>query len=147
MNVSLDPNSNDTSFFLDLLRFGSAQAVCVGHAIVFFGVASFLRPPRFPYLQNLGVLAFFLLSGFLIAHVLSRSERDPNYSNSDVPLPGLFNRARRILRPATVQFSVRRRAAQPSLVGGHWMTVHGFALSSAYFLTAFSLKLNPRPGV
>lgn len=65
-------NNNDTSAALDLLRWTAAQAVCVGHAMVFFSVAPQWRPPHFPSIQNLGVLVFFVLSGFLIAYTLGR---------------------------------------------------------------------------
>jgi peptidoglycan/LPS O-acetylase OafA/YrhL len=71
-NFSLDANANDTSILLDFLRWTAAQAVCVGHALNFFGVGDALRPPEMPYMQNIGVLIFFVLSGFLIAHALVR---------------------------------------------------------------------------
>lgn len=58
--------SNDRSFLLDVLRAVSAQIVCIGHALSYSG----LYPDELPYLQNLGVCIFFVLSGFLIAHVL-----------------------------------------------------------------------------
>ena len=76
---SLDPSANDTSVTLDLLRFCAAQAVCVGHSISFFGVADRLRPPMAPNMQNVGVLMFFVLSGFLIAHVLTRGIGQRSY--------------------------------------------------------------------
>lgn len=75
----LDHRQNDTSFCLDLCRYLAAQAVCVGHAISFFGVAKSIQPPRFPYIQNLGVIIFFILSGFLIAHVLISRRSDESY--------------------------------------------------------------------
>jgi len=75
---SLSPDQNDTSSVLDLLRWGASQAVCVGHAIAFFGVGDQWRPPFFPYIQNVGVLVFFVLSGFLIAHALVKQASSPN---------------------------------------------------------------------
>lgn len=75
--VILDRGKNDTSPALDLLRALAAQAVCVGHAINFF--KSDWMPPSLPLMQNLGVLVFFVLSGFLIAHTLQRKAADPGY--------------------------------------------------------------------
>jgi peptidoglycan/LPS O-acetylase OafA/YrhL len=48
------------------LRAVAAQSVCVGHAIVMFDVLPLVRPPHSPYIQNVGVLVFFFLSGFII---------------------------------------------------------------------------------
>lgn len=75
----LDPALNDTSVCLNLLRFAAAQAVCVGHAISFFKIAPGFQPPQFPYIQNLGVMIFFVLSGFVIAYVLVRGLSDSRY--------------------------------------------------------------------
>ena len=54
--------SPGSSLLLDALRAVSAQAVLVGHALVFFG---YPLPGGF-VMQNYAVLVFFLLSGFLI---------------------------------------------------------------------------------
>jgi peptidoglycan/LPS O-acetylase OafA/YrhL len=62
---------------LDLLRAVAAPMVCVGHAFVFF-IGGW--PSGLPYLQNVGVLVFFLLSGFLITHTLVSRSRNPDYS-------------------------------------------------------------------
>ena len=75
MSLSLDPEQNDTSTTLDLIRFLAAFAVLFGHAISYFGVAKHLQAPSTLYLQNVGVLVFFVLSGFLIAFVLDRARR------------------------------------------------------------------------
>lgn len=74
---SLQADQNDTSVTLDLLRLIAAQAVCVGHAFSFFDVANYARPPFAPYMQNIGVIIFFVLSGFLIAHALERAVARP----------------------------------------------------------------------
>jgi peptidoglycan/LPS O-acetylase OafA/YrhL len=55
-----------TSFALDLLRAGAAQAVCIGHTLSYFG----FYPQGVPYIQSIAVLLFFLISGFLIATTL-----------------------------------------------------------------------------
>ena len=73
-------NTNDTSVALDALRAAAAQMVCIGHGLVFFQVGSAVRPPHLPSLQNVGVLVFFLMSGFLITATLVRKSRDPGYT-------------------------------------------------------------------
>jgi peptidoglycan/LPS O-acetylase OafA/YrhL len=75
--INLDPKENDTSLTLDLLRAVAAQMVCVGHAIIFFVSGS--RPQWLPVMQNIGVLIFFLISGFVIAAALSRRSGEPDY--------------------------------------------------------------------
>lgn len=73
----LDRSKNDTSVSLDLLRAVSAQMVCVGHAISFF--AADRLSPALPLMQNVGVLIFFLISGFLITHTLVRKSERADY--------------------------------------------------------------------
>jgi peptidoglycan/LPS O-acetylase OafA/YrhL len=73
---SLDRSKNDTSVTLDLLRAVAAQMVCVGHAINFFLGG---WPATLPYMQNIGVLLFFIISGFLITHTLIERSRKPEY--------------------------------------------------------------------
>ncbi len=70
-DFSLNPKHNDTSFMLDLIRWTSAQMVCVGHAFSLFDIAKSYRAPYFPEIQNIGVLIFFVVSGFLIAYTLA----------------------------------------------------------------------------
>lgn len=60
---SLDRNKNDTSLALDLLRAVAAQMVCVGHALNLSGI-------YYTYAPSIGVLLFFILSGFVIAYTL-----------------------------------------------------------------------------
>jgi peptidoglycan/LPS O-acetylase OafA/YrhL len=74
-----DLRSTQASPLLDLVRLAAAQAVCVGHAISFFGVLPGLQPPHAPYLQNCAVQVFFVLSGFVIAYSLASRLRDPAY--------------------------------------------------------------------
>lgn len=77
--LTFNPAKNDTSIALDLLRAVAAQMVCVGHAMVFFGVGDWLKPPFAPWMQNIGVLLFFVMSGFLITATLLRNSEDPQY--------------------------------------------------------------------
>lgn len=70
---TLDRRANDTSLALDLLRALAAQFVCVGHACnLFLG-------PGTTYLPHVGVLLFFVLSGFVIAHTLQMHSERPGY--------------------------------------------------------------------
>ncbi|WP_291694185.1 acyltransferase [Bradyrhizobium sp.] len=58
------------------MRFVAAEAVCVGHGLIFFagGLGSW------PRIQNIGVLVFFVLSGFLITATLwQHSEASRSY--------------------------------------------------------------------
>lgn len=71
--LTFNPTKNDTSIALDLLRAVAAQMVCVGHALAFFGVGDWLKPPFVPWMQNIGVLLFFVMSGLLITATLLRN--------------------------------------------------------------------------
>ena len=64
--------SENSSLALDLLRAGASQAVVIGHGISYFGLLPSLQPPGFPYIQNLAVVVFFVLSGFLITYATLR---------------------------------------------------------------------------
>ncbi|MDT8903844.1 acyltransferase family protein [Anaeroselena agilis] len=65
---------------LDFIRAVSAQMVLVGHAISYFGIFNFLQPPILPYMQNVAVLLFFLLSGLLISYsVFTKLDNYPGY--------------------------------------------------------------------
>jgi peptidoglycan/LPS O-acetylase OafA/YrhL len=77
--LTFNPTKNDTSIALDLLRAVAAQMVCVGHALVFFSVGERLKPPFVPWMQNIGVLLFFVMSGFLITATLLRNSENPEY--------------------------------------------------------------------
>ena len=59
-----------TSDCLNLVRGASAQLVLFGHAISFLGVFEVLQPPSTPYLQNVGVVAFFFISGIVISYTI-----------------------------------------------------------------------------
>jgi peptidoglycan/LPS O-acetylase OafA/YrhL len=74
--------SNGSSIILDLIRGVSAQIVVVGHCLSYFGVFKFLHEPNFPWIQNIAVLIFFLLSGYLITYSSSRKLSSSDYSYS-----------------------------------------------------------------
>lgn len=69
-----------TSFLFDLIRSLSAQAVLFGHCISLLGILPWLQPPQAPYMQNLAVIVFFLLSGFLIPYTVVRNRARGGYS-------------------------------------------------------------------
>jgi peptidoglycan/LPS O-acetylase OafA/YrhL len=70
---SLDRSKNDTSVTLDLLRASAAQMVCIGHAL------NFANRSTITFVPNIGVLIFFILSGFVIAHTLSTKSASEDY--------------------------------------------------------------------
>jgi peptidoglycan/LPS O-acetylase OafA/YrhL len=74
--LSLDKAKNDTSTVLDILRAMAAQMVCVGHGLSFFHVS---RPAGMPLIQNIGVLLFFIMSGFLINATLTQKSINLDY--------------------------------------------------------------------
>lgn len=69
---SFDRKANDTSLALDLLRSIAAQMVCVGHALNLSGLYYTQAPA-------IGVLLFFILSGFVIAHTLKSKTDASDY--------------------------------------------------------------------
>lgn len=71
--------SDGTSVALDLIRGASAQVVLIGHLISGLQLAPMLLPPHQAPMQNAAVVAFFLLSGFLITHVVMRRRTDAGY--------------------------------------------------------------------
>jgi peptidoglycan/LPS O-acetylase OafA/YrhL len=74
-NYKLEEGSSIT---LDLIRGISSQIVVIGHGISFFGIFTFLHEPNFPWMQNIAVLIFFLLSGFLITYSTVRRKLTDN---------------------------------------------------------------------
>lgn len=69
----LNREQNDSSVTLDLARAIAAQMVCIGHA------ANIFLGPGSTYLPHVGVLIFFVLSGFLIAYTLVTKAVEPRY--------------------------------------------------------------------
>jgi peptidoglycan/LPS O-acetylase OafA/YrhL len=76
---SLQRRVNDASIILDLMRAVAAEMVCLGHGLVFFHMPEQWRPPRLPYMQNIGVLLFFVMSGFLITSTLAQNASKTDY--------------------------------------------------------------------
>lgn len=56
--------SSASSTAIHGIRLLCAQAVLVGHAMVFFG----LYPKNIPYIQSIAVTGLFILSGFLTVY-------------------------------------------------------------------------------
>lgn len=58
------------SVALNLSRGLSAQLVLFGHSIGILGLFRWLQPPTFPYIQNIGVVVFFFVSGAVITYTI-----------------------------------------------------------------------------
>lgn len=71
------PMPRGLSLYLDLLRFVLGLTVLLGHASdpSYVGASSVIA--HFPQYGLTSVMGFFVLSGFVIAHVTQGSERDP----------------------------------------------------------------------
>lgn len=60
------------SLYLDFVRGMAAQAVVVGHGLSLFHIVKLLHPPNVPWMQDIAVLVFFVLSGFVIPWSVQR---------------------------------------------------------------------------
>ena len=67
---------------LDLFRIVAAMFVLFGHSFSFYEITVLKDQACFPYIQNIGVVVFFLLAGFLTAFSLSEKNRNHTYSFS-----------------------------------------------------------------
>lgn len=67
---------------LDVFRIMAALAVIVGHSFSFYDVTVFKDDNYFPYIQNIGVVIFFILSGFLSIYSLNIKSESEQYSFS-----------------------------------------------------------------
>ena len=66
------------SFCLNLIRILAAQAVLVGHLILSHKLMLQFSQPNIPYMENIAVVLFFLLSGLLIPmSVAAKRQRGP----------------------------------------------------------------------
>lgn len=62
------PLSEKCITFFDFLRFSLAQIVLVGHGVgIFYGYWGGFFPEQVPYPQQIAVVGFFMVSGFLIS--------------------------------------------------------------------------------
>lgn len=73
MNVMLSESQQN---FLDVFRIIAAAGVMVGHSFSFYQVTPFKDEAYFPYIQNIGVVMFFLLSGFLTTFSIMKRNKD-----------------------------------------------------------------------
>lgn len=66
--------TTNSSLLLDVLRAVAAEAVVVGHGVgmFYYYPHPLPQPPAFPYAQDIAVVVFFLLSGFLITYATLR---------------------------------------------------------------------------
>src|SRR5687768_1318327 len=71
--------NKNSSYAIDAVRGVSAQLVLIGHSLSFFGF--YVAYPKLPVIQNLGVVIFFILSGFLIISTILRKGDDYNFKD------------------------------------------------------------------
>jgi len=64
--------SGATSATLNVVRALSAVLVVIGHGISYGKLTPALMPPRVPWMQEVAVVTFFWMSGFLVASALDR---------------------------------------------------------------------------
>ncbi|EGL0462388.1 acyltransferase, partial [Salmonella enterica] len=71
------------SLCLDLIRAIASQLVLIGHGISYFGIFKILHEPNFPWMQNIAVVIFFILSGFVITYstIIKTKNKDYNFEN------------------------------------------------------------------
>ncbi|MEI6522767.1 MAG: acyltransferase family protein [Bacteroidota bacterium] len=73
--------NSGSSTFLNLARVVSAQFVVIGHLIRGLAIFPKIQPPYIPFLQGIGVVVFFILSGFLIPYsTVLKLKQNPKYS-------------------------------------------------------------------
>ncbi|MHA2304947.1 MAG: hypothetical protein ACXACU_06090, partial [Candidatus Hodarchaeales archaeon] len=69
--------SENSSVCMNLIRTIASQMVIIGHGISFLNIAQCLSFPNMPYMQNIAVVIFFIMSGFLISfNVYKKKEND-----------------------------------------------------------------------
>jgi peptidoglycan/LPS O-acetylase OafA/YrhL len=72
--------NTNSSIILNLIRSIACQLVVIGHGISFMGIALWLHEPNFPWIQNIAVVIFFILSGILITHTTMERRQQKNYT-------------------------------------------------------------------
>ncbi len=65
--------------FMDFFRILAALFVVVGHSFSFYQITALKNQDYFPYIQNIGVVMLFLLSGFLTAYSLTAKNQNRDY--------------------------------------------------------------------
>lgn len=60
--------TDNESIYLDFIRVVASQLVLIGHAISYFDIFKFLHYPNVPWMQNIAVVVFFILSGIVITY-------------------------------------------------------------------------------
>ena len=88
-----------TSFSLDIIRILAAQAVLLGHLILSHKLLLQFTQPNNPYMENIAVVIFFLLSGLLISMSVEAKRRAGNYRFLDF-LYSRFSRIYSVFLPA-----------------------------------------------
>lgn len=79
VNIALNGTQKTT---LDLIRIIAAMFVMLGHSFSYYQITVFKDQTYFPYIQNIGVVMFFLLSGFLTAFSITGKNKEHQYSFS-----------------------------------------------------------------
>ena len=88
MNNICESSSTDYSLsegqktILDIFRITAALFVLFGHGFSFFQCTIFKDQSYFPYIQNIGVVLLFLISGFLTTYSLEKNNNNHNYTFS-----------------------------------------------------------------
>lgn len=100
--VGVQAFSVSQSTYLNLLRAFAAQVVVVGHTLAIGGLWPAAGEPNSPYMQSLGVIIFFVLSGY----VITNTTRLKTQSNNGYSLPRFvldrFSRIYTVYLPALV---------------------------------------------
>jgi len=94
--------SEGSSVLFDLIRGISAQLVVVGHGFYIFHICDYLRYPYSPGMQNVAVLIFFLLSGYLISYSTIRKIRSNKLYSIKHYLADRFSRIYTAFIPALI---------------------------------------------
>lgn len=69
--------------FLDVARIIAAYMVMLGHSFGYYQLTIFKDETYFPYIQNIGVVILFLISGFLNAYSLENKNSNRTYEFQD----------------------------------------------------------------
>lgn len=97
--------SKNTSVTLDLMRAIASQMVVVGHGISFMGILTLFHEPNFPWMQNIGVVVFFVLSGLVIANSTLGKLNNKHY-NFKIFFIERFSRIYSVLIPSLIFIAV-----------------------------------------